>query len=66
MQPNQLSSKSQLPFLDHSCPSCGLPMWLAQVEPTEAGYDVYTFECLACDLTEIKKVGRAKKTEPST
>jgi transposase-like protein len=40
-----------------NCPKCGLPMWLARIEPDKPDYDRRTFECPECDhsLTEVVK-----------
>jgi len=39
-----------------SCPKCGLPMWLARIEPDKPDHDLRTFECPECELSETKVV----------
>jgi hypothetical protein len=35
------------------CPNCGVPMFLACIQPTDkTGYDERTFECTQCDYAE--------------
>ncbi len=34
------------------CPFCGIPMWLARIEPDAPGCDRRTFECAQCDHEE--------------
>jgi len=39
------------------CPSCGLPMLLARIEPSdEADRDERTFECVQCAYAETTTV----------
>jgi ribosomal protein S27AE len=36
------------------CANCGVPMFLAQIEPSEQdGHDERTFECTKCAYAEI-------------
>jgi hypothetical protein len=34
-----------------SCPKCQIRMMLVGIEPSLAGPDLWTFECLKCELT---------------
>ena len=45
------------PIGQRRCPSCGLPMLLSRVEPSdEVGRDEHTFECAACAYAETTTV----------
>ena len=48
---------SRKAVIDHPpCPKCGLPMWLARIEPDKLDHDLRTFECPSCEHTETKVV----------
>jgi hypothetical protein len=52
-QPNSFDPSSPPPIGQRRCPVCGVPMFMARIEPTdEDGKDRRTFECVSC--------GRAK------
>jgi hypothetical protein len=34
------------------CPQCQTMMYLARLEPAEAGHDLRTFKCIGCDHEE--------------
>jgi hypothetical protein len=42
--------------LEMDCPKCGKTMRLAQIVPGEPGYDLRTFECVACDQSVTNAV----------
>ena len=42
--------------LHPDCSWCGAPTFLIKIEPHEAGSDLRTFECMACDNTMIEVV----------
>jgi len=45
------------PIGERRCPSCGLPMLLSRVEPSElVGRDERTFECAECAYAETTTV----------
>jgi hypothetical protein len=45
------------PFAQHRCPSCGSPMVLSRVEPSDVvGRDEHTFECAECVYAEMTTV----------
>ena len=51
--------KSMLPphFEPHHCPSCGLPMELLRIEPTEdVDCEARIFQCAICFTDDTKKV----------
>ena len=55
-QPRRLHSEPP-PIGQRRCPTCGLPMFLACIEPTdEAWQDVRTFECTKCAYAETVTV----------
>jgi hypothetical protein len=43
-------------FAHSDCAKCGVPMWLAQIEPRVAGQHLRTFECHACGNTTTEIV----------
>jgi transposase-like protein len=49
-QPNSFDPSSPPPIGQRRCPICGVPMFMARIEPT----DKYrrTFECLSCNYDE--------------
>jgi hypothetical protein len=55
-QPRKFFSKKP-PIGQRRCPSCGLPMFLSRIEPSdETGYDERTFECSLCAYAETTTV----------
>src|SRR5215510_7436792 len=55
-QPRKFAS-AKPPIGLRRCPSCGLPMLLSRVEPSdEVGRDERTFECAACAYAETTTV----------
>jgi hypothetical protein len=38
------------------CPNCNVEMRLYGIEADSAARDLYTFECSACDLLEVRSV----------
>jgi hypothetical protein len=38
------------------CPKCGLPMWLARIEPDKPDHDRRTFECPSCEHSHTEVV----------
>ena len=38
------------------CPYCKVEMWLFGIEAESDIHDLYTFECSACDLLEVRGV----------
>jgi hypothetical protein len=45
------------------CPNCGAEMYLFGIEAERAARDLYSFECSACDVLEVRGV-RVNKTPP--
>jgi len=56
-QPNSFDPTNPPPIGQRRCPVCGVPMFMARIEPTEKdGQDKRTFECVTCDYAETKIV----------
>jgi hypothetical protein len=52
-QPNHSDPSPLPPIARRRCPSCGLQLFLACVEPTDrVGYEEYIFECSMCAYEE--------------
>ena len=55
-QPHSFDPPKEFPTL-RDCPRCGVPMWLAVIEPMEKeGHDRRIFECLTCYHVETQVV----------
>ena len=51
-QPHRFDS-TKPPVGQRRCPVCGVPMFLASIEPSDQpGHDLRTFECVTCDFSE--------------
>jgi hypothetical protein len=51
-QPHRFDS-TKPPVGQRWCPVCGVPMFLASIEPSDQpGHDLRTFECVTCDFSE--------------
>jgi hypothetical protein len=60
-EPEQIDPSTAPPIGMRQCPVCARPMFLSLIEPTyQDGYDIRTFECLACDYDEIALTNFAK------
>ena len=50
-QQNSFDPTNPPPLGQRRCPVCGVPMFMARIEPTdEDGKDRRTFECVSCGL----------------
>jgi len=56
-QPHRFDSSTAPPLGKRRCPSCGLPMFLSKIEPSEQDdHDERTFECSTCEYAETVAV----------
>jgi hypothetical protein len=56
-QPHGFDPSTPPPLGQRRCPSCGLPMFLSTVEPSEHDdYEERTFECSTCCYAETVAV----------
>ena len=56
-QQNSFDPSSPPPIGHRRCTVCGVPMFMARIEPTvNDGEDKRTFECVACDYAETTLV----------
>ena len=56
-QPNSFDPANPPPIGQRRCPVCGIPMFMARIEPTDVGgQDQRTFECVTCDYAETTLV----------
>jgi ribosomal protein S27AE len=48
---------TKLPLGQRRCPTCGVPMFLASIEPSDQpDHEPRNFECVTCDYSETATI----------